>query len=46
MDVELLDVSVVSTPHLVKLYHMGAGDVPFLRGVTLERACGDFSDGC
>jgi putative ABC transport system ATP-binding protein len=34
--------SVISTNHLVKVYHMGDVEVPALRGVTLEIARGDF----
>jgi putative ABC transport system ATP-binding protein len=34
--------SVISTRHLVKVYHMGDVEVPALRGVTLDIARGDF----
>jgi putative ABC transport system ATP-binding protein len=34
--------SVISTRHLVKVYHMGDVEVPALRGVSLDIARGDF----
>jgi putative ABC transport system ATP-binding protein len=42
MNLASVNGSVISTRHLVKVYHMGDVEVPALRGVTLDIARGDF----
>jgi putative ABC transport system ATP-binding protein len=42
MNLASTDGSVISTRHLVKVYHMGDVEVPALRGVTLDIARGGF----
>lgn len=42
MNLASSDGVLISTHHLVKVYHMGDVEVPALRGVTLDIAPGDF----
>ncbi len=42
MNLAFIDGAVISTRHLVKVYHMGEIEVPALRGINLDIHRGDF----